>query len=92
MPWGHKTLQKGKEQLNFTDLTGFRSLSTIIWKIWTIFGEKMAKIVKSQFSGILRKLDVRATLSDALWANSRVITDKDNLPAFIAILHTYRHT
>ena len=41
-PWGHKTSQKGKELLNFTDLTGFRSLSTIIWKIWTRFGEKMA--------------------------------------------------
>ena len=56
LPWGLKTSQKGKEQLTFTDLTGFRSLSTIIWKIWTSFGEKMAKNAKSRFSGILRKL------------------------------------
>ena len=55
MPQGLKTSQKGKEQLTFTDLTGFRSLSTIIWKIWTSFGEKMAKNAKSRFSGILRK-------------------------------------
>ena len=55
LPLGLKTSQKGKEQLTFTDLTGFRSLSTIIWKIWTSFGEKMAKNAKSRFSGILRK-------------------------------------
>ena len=47
LPWGLKSSQKGKEQLTFTDLTGFRSVSTIIWKMWTSFGEKMAKNAKS---------------------------------------------
>ena len=48
-PWGHKTSQKGKELLNFTDLTGFRSLSTIIWKIWTSFNKTGPKTQNSYF-------------------------------------------
>ena len=63
-PWGHKTSQKGKELLNFTDLTGFRSLSTIIWKIWTCFGERRVKNAKSQFSGILRKVEITQVQND----------------------------
>ena len=56
MPLTHKTSQKVKEQLHFQDFTGFRSFSTLVWKILTSVGEKMTKNEKSRFSGILRNL------------------------------------
>ena len=46
-PWN---FTKVKDQLNFQDLTGFGSSFTIIWKIWTILGEKMAKMKNCDFT------------------------------------------
>jgi len=51
----HKTLQKVKDQQSIEDPTGFGSWYSVILKIFTVSGEKMANIKKSQFSGILRK-------------------------------------
>ena len=52
----HKTLQKIKDQQSFKGPNDFGSWVPIILKILTHFGKKMAKIEKSRFSGILRKL------------------------------------
>ena len=48
-----KTFKKGKEKHSFQDQTDFWSLGFIIL---TVFGDKMAKMEKSRFSCILRKL------------------------------------
>ena len=45
----HKTLQKVKDQQSFQDSTDFGSWVSIILKILTVFGEKMAKIKKFNF-------------------------------------------
>ena len=55
-PLSHKTSQKVKDQQSFQDPTDFGSWVSVILKILTVFVEKMAKIEKSRFSGILRKI------------------------------------
>ena len=48
-----KTFKKGKEKHSFQDQTDFGSWDSIILKFFTVFGEKISKIEKSRFSGIL---------------------------------------
>ena len=64
MSWRHKPSQQVKEQLNFTNLSGFRSLSTIVWKIWASFGEKMTENEKSRIFWYFTKMEITLVQND----------------------------
>ena len=92
MPLSHKTLQKVEEQITFQDLTGFRSLFTLIWKILTSLDYNKAKNDNLRFLVFQKnrnkfKNDLRAKI----WPNNDFLSIFEKMALYVKTLTIFTH-